>query len=44
MKALIITIFVVYILYEIFNVKKKVIRLTQENAIILELLKEKVNK
>ncbi|GAA0815214.1 hypothetical protein [Clostridium tertium] len=44
MKSLITTIFVVYIIYEIFNLKKRVIRLTQENAILLQLLKEKENK
>ena len=44
MKSLITTIFVVYTIYEIFNLKKRVIRLTQENAIILQLLKEKENK
>ncbi|EJZ50443.1 hypothetical protein CSBG_03524 [Clostridium sp. 7_2_43FAA] len=44
MKSLITTIFVVYTIYEIFNLKKRVIRLTQENAIFLQLLKEKENK
>ena len=44
MKSLIATIFVVYTIYEIFNLKKRVIRLTQENAILLQLLKEKENK
>ncbi|GAA0107765.1 hypothetical protein PMY56_11410 [Clostridium tertium] len=44
MKSLITTIFVVYTIYEIFNLKKRVIRLTQENAILLQLLKEKENK
>lgn len=44
MKSLITTIFVVYIIYEIFNLKKRIIRLTQENAILLQLLKEKENK
>ncbi|MFU7515127.1 hypothetical protein AB4668_04585 [Clostridium sp. HCS.1] len=44
MKTLITIIILIYILYEIFDVKKRLIKLTQENAILLELLKEKENK
>ena len=44
MKPLITIIILIYILYEILDVKKKIIKLTQENAILLELLKEKNNK
>lgn len=44
MKTLITIIILIYILYEIFDIKNRLIKLTQENAILLELLKEKNNK
>lgn len=36
--------FMTYIIYEIIDIKKKVIRLTQENAVLWELIKENDNK
>ncbi|MDU5110198.1 MAG: hypothetical protein E6248_07095 [Clostridium sp.] len=36
--------FMTYIIYEIIDIKRKVIRLTQENAVLWEFIKENDNK